>query len=223
MLARYLQGKEREEEERVQMLSRIKIMLECLHQEGEPFGGLDPRRIIVDDDKQVYMCPFDLEVELRGDSYSRAYYPPELLHKIRQESRDLSEEDMYKWDIWAFGCISMEILFYNAPLFIAWKVEAQLIAINKFDLGQESVQFKDENIKNLVLNATNPKEQMRSLSVEPLVPKKSKQISRQASRQVISELPLSKGKNNRAGMRELNLHKDKEEGDCELVFSMLTL
>ena len=42
------------------MLSRIKIMLECLQQEGEAFGGLDPRRIIVDDDGQVYLAPFDL-------------------------------------------------------------------------------------------------------------------------------------------------------------------
>ena len=60
-LVEYLQ-EQRDPAERKEIVGKIKVMLECLHQEGEPFAGLDLRRIIVDDEKQLYLAPFDLEL-----------------------------------------------------------------------------------------------------------------------------------------------------------------
>ena len=58
------------------MLGKIKILIDCLHQEGQAYAGLDPRKIIIDDEKHLYLAPFNLEFELRTDNYSRSYYPP---------------------------------------------------------------------------------------------------------------------------------------------------
>lgn len=67
------------------MLARIKILIDCLHQEGQSFAGLDPRKIILDDEGHIYLAPFDLDFELSMDSYSRAYYPPEVLRGISKD------------------------------------------------------------------------------------------------------------------------------------------
>ena len=89
------------------MLGKIKILVDCLHQEGQAYAGLDPRKIIIDDENHLYLAPFNLEFQLRTDNYSRAYYPLQILRKISQEDTEINEEMMQKWDVWSFGCISM--------------------------------------------------------------------------------------------------------------------
>lgn len=37
------------EEERKGILIKIKILIDCLHQEGQYYGGLNSRNIIIDD------------------------------------------------------------------------------------------------------------------------------------------------------------------------------
>jgi len=49
-----------DEEEGKSILGKIKILVDCLHQEGEAFAGLDPRKIIIDDEKHLYLAPFGL-------------------------------------------------------------------------------------------------------------------------------------------------------------------
>ena len=48
------------EEEGRSILGKLKILIDCLHQEGQSFAGLDPRRVIIDDEKNLYLAPFDL-------------------------------------------------------------------------------------------------------------------------------------------------------------------
>jgi hypothetical protein len=43
------------------MLGKIKILIDCLHQEGQAYAGIDSRRIIIDDEQHLYLAPFDLE------------------------------------------------------------------------------------------------------------------------------------------------------------------
>lgn len=38
--------------------------------------------IIVDEERHIYLAPFQLEPQLRTDIFSTAYYPPEILSKI---------------------------------------------------------------------------------------------------------------------------------------------
>ena len=38
-----------DEEESKSILGKIKILVDCLHQEGQIYAGLDPRKIIIDD------------------------------------------------------------------------------------------------------------------------------------------------------------------------------
>jgi hypothetical protein len=48
------------QEERLAILAKIKILVDCLHQEGQAYAGLDPRKIVIDDEKHLYLAPFDL-------------------------------------------------------------------------------------------------------------------------------------------------------------------
>lgn len=72
----YLYAFEPTQQDRKEILTKIKILVDCLHQEGQPFAGIDPRKIILDDDNNIYLAPFQLDFELAMDSYSRAYYSP---------------------------------------------------------------------------------------------------------------------------------------------------
>lgn len=42
-------------------IGKIKILVDCVHQEGQPYAGIDPRKIIVDEDKHLYLAPYDLD------------------------------------------------------------------------------------------------------------------------------------------------------------------
>jgi hypothetical protein len=46
------------EEERKTIISKIKILVDCLHEQGQPFAGLDTRNIIIDDENHLYFAPF---------------------------------------------------------------------------------------------------------------------------------------------------------------------
>ena len=59
-LHQYLYCNSLEEEESKSILGKLKILIDCLHQEGQSFAGLDPRRVIIDDEKHLYLAPFDL-------------------------------------------------------------------------------------------------------------------------------------------------------------------
>lgn len=61
-LQQYLYEERPSEEQRKAMVSKIKILVDCLHQEGQAYAGLDVRGIIVDDEDHIYLAPFQLEV-----------------------------------------------------------------------------------------------------------------------------------------------------------------
>ena len=56
----YLYRNDVDEEESKSILGKIKILVDCLHQEGQAYAGLDPRKIIIDDEKHLYLAPFGL-------------------------------------------------------------------------------------------------------------------------------------------------------------------
>lgn len=57
-LMQVLYEKDLREEERKGFVSKIKILMDCLHQEGEAYGGLDTRSIVVDEENHLYLAPF---------------------------------------------------------------------------------------------------------------------------------------------------------------------
>lgn len=60
-LQQYLYDHQPTVEEGKVMLGKIKILIDCLHQEGQAYAGIDPRKIIIDDENHIYLAPFDLE------------------------------------------------------------------------------------------------------------------------------------------------------------------
>ena len=60
-------------------MDKVKVLLDCLHQTGEPYAGLTSNSIIIDSEDNVFLSPFSLIYELKTDRYSSAYYSPELL------------------------------------------------------------------------------------------------------------------------------------------------
>jgi hypothetical protein len=58
----YLYDQPIEEEGRKAILSKVKVLIDCLHQEGQAYAGLDPRKIIIDEEQHLYLAPFELEL-----------------------------------------------------------------------------------------------------------------------------------------------------------------
>lgn len=57
-------------------MDKVKVLLDCLHQIGEPYVGITSMRIIIDDEENIYLAPYPLAYELKTDRYSVAYYSP---------------------------------------------------------------------------------------------------------------------------------------------------
>ena len=94
---------------RQKLADKIKILLDCVHQKGQPYFGLTTEKIILDDEGNVYLAPYSIDLfndyagrrnntssewpngnsllfkamkDEGGEnlaSYVQAYYSPELL------------------------------------------------------------------------------------------------------------------------------------------------
>lgn len=106
----------------------------------------------MDDEDHIYLAPYQLEVEVRNEGFSRAYYPPELLGKIESGNSEIDEMGMMRWDYWSFGCIAAEVLLYQSPIFLDTSLQKQTRRIKHFAFSDE-ISHLDEPMKNAIINS----------------------------------------------------------------------
>lgn len=70
--------------------------------------------------------------------------------KDRKE-RKVGVEDMMKADIWAFGCVMMEVLFFCTPVFYSVGCGNQLRSIEKFVNGQNNGEMNISKCVEMLL------------------------------------------------------------------------
>lgn len=117
--------------EKLNLIQKIKTLLDILHGTEECFIGLTPGKIIVDLEQanSIFLSPFSLVWDLENTcDYTRAFFMPEFVNN----SGNSSASSLKNNDNWAFGCICMQILFYSFPLFLSGSKEEQIERIQQF-------------------------------------------------------------------------------------------
>ena len=127
-------------EERKQIFKRLKVLFEKLHQTGEYYGGLTSQKILIDDQKNLYLAPFKLTFELPNNLYENAYRPPELIKKIIKGELNVENKNLAKWDFWSFGCICLEIFVTCSPYYHSYCLESLLKKMADTKMLDEFIQ-----------------------------------------------------------------------------------
>jgi uncharacterized protein YidB (DUF937 family) len=74
---------------------------------------------------------------------------------------------MLKWDIWAFGCIALELVAYASPAFMSTSISGQLEAIGQAG-WREEVQSMADAVKNVVVNSLSVEMERRTISTQKI-------------------------------------------------------
>ena len=70
---------------------------------------------------------------------------------------------MHKWDVWSFGCISLELMLFSSPAFLATSLPKQLKQIADFNINNEIISL-EESIKNIFINSLSKDPSIRTIS-----------------------------------------------------------
>ena len=47
---------------RQKLIDKVKILLDCVHQKGQPYFGLTTQKVILDDEGNVYLAPYSIDL-----------------------------------------------------------------------------------------------------------------------------------------------------------------
>lgn len=75
-LQQYISENQISTEKKRNLINKTKILIDCVHQSGQPYAGLNSSQIIIDEDENLYLAPFSLHFELDQHFYQRSYFSP---------------------------------------------------------------------------------------------------------------------------------------------------
>lgn len=74
-------------EKRRELFSKCKNLLDHLSMYDQAYCGLNSRKIVVDDEENVFLLPFSLKASLVNKPYERSYYPVEVLRLLQNSEK----------------------------------------------------------------------------------------------------------------------------------------